>query len=416
MIRLLATLLVALTNMVAQPLATAGARPGVAARELYVAPKGPHSGSCTRRRPCRTLARADELAHPGTTVHVAAGHYSATTLRASGTAGARIRWVSDRRWAAKVSATSSGPVAMVAIVGAYVDVEGFDVTGRGGDGTVGIDVEGDYSRAIKNRVHNLAIPCGGSNGGAGIDLSGREVGHGQQALRNLVSHVGTGQPLGTCHLIHGIYATVPDVVIDNNIVLRSQADGIVSGHRSNNLIVANNTVVGNGEHGIDLGGSSVTRAFVVNNIVAYNRFSYGINECCGEDHPSGVHYIDNLSYRNSNDAVGADGAQAEITGELIAAPLFVNPAADNYHPRVGSPAIGSGTRIAAPRIDFDGNVRPKGAAVNRGAFSRPLGGTRSASAAQRWTTSRATASMRACREFGFLSTCPQSSAGLLCRT
>jgi Right handed beta helix region len=339
---------------------------------LYVSPNGSDHRSCTRGAPCRTLGRADRRAVPGTTIYAAPGKYRAVTLRTSGTAAARIRWVSDRRWGAKISGRSSSPLSVVAIKGTYVDVEGFDVTGRGADGTEGINVIGSSSAAIGNHVHNIAIPCGGSRGGAGIDLSGPETGHDQKAIGNLVTDIGdqAGQPVGSCpvHTVQGIYPSVPNVVVQSNVVARAQSSGISSGHHANHLAVTNNTSVGNGENGIAIGGSADTSSYVANNIVAYNK-NYGIQDCCRRDHPSGVSYVDNLEYGNAVNKPGLADKHAKVSGEIVANPLFADPLADNYRLRPASPAIDAGTTFAAPTTDFDGNPRPEGGAVNRGAFS-----------------------------------------------
>jgi serine protease len=159
-------------------------------------------------------------------------------------------------------------------------------------------------------------------------------------------------------------------VIENNVVARAQANGVTSGHYSSNPTVANNTLVGNGENGIDLADAATTNAYVVNNIVA-NNLNYGIQDCCGiGNYPSGTHYIDNLAYGNTrSNTPGISDTTATVSGEIIANPLFVNPSADNYQLQAASPALHSGTSQKAPSFDFNGNPRPHGAAFNRGAFS-----------------------------------------------
>ena len=335
-----------------------------------MAPTGSNASSCTVGAPC-TLDKADSLAAPGTTVRVAAGSYSMTNLRASGTPTARIRWVSDTRWGAKLSATGSGPLHVVTVNGAYVDFQGFEVTGSGGSGTAGIDVEGSYSRAIGNHVHDLAIPCGG-NGGAGIDLSGNQLGHDQQAIGNLVTDIGSGPRNGTCRTIHGIYASVPGVVIENNITARAVGDGISSYHYATALMIANNTSTQNGGFGILLGGSVSPfnrGSYVVNNIATSNYLG-GIVDCCSNSPPQGGHYLNNLTYGNGvgGDGPRFEGTPAEVSGTVHLDPLFVDAAADNYHLRSGSPAIDSGTANRAPSNDFDGMLRPRGAGFDRGAY------------------------------------------------
>lgn len=337
---------------------------------LYVAPTGSNASSCTVGAPC-TLDKADSLAVPGTTVRVAAGSYSMTNLHASGTATARIRWVSDTSWGAKMSATGSGPLRVVTVNGAYVDFQGFDVTGSGGDGTVGIDVEGSYSRAIGNHVHDLAISSCGSNGGAGIDLSANQLGHDQQAIGNLVTDIGSGPRNGTCRTVHGIYASVPGVVIEDNITARAVGDGITSWHYATALTIANNTSTQNGGYGILLGGSVSPfnrGSYVVNNIATSNYLG-GIVDCCSNSPPQGGHYLNNLTYGNGGtEGPRFDGTPAEVSGTVHLDPLFVDAAADDYHLRAGSAGIDSGTANQASSNDFEGMLRPQGAGFDRGAY------------------------------------------------
>ena len=68
---------------------------------LYVATTGSDSNPGTATKPFKTISRAASLAKPGTTVHVAPGTYLGNvTTNVSGTATARIRYVSDTKWGA----------------------------------------------------------------------------------------------------------------------------------------------------------------------------------------------------------------------------------------------------------------------------------------------------------------------------
>lgn len=366
MIRLLAFFL----SLLALSLQSAGAH----AETLYVSPTGSDAHSCSRTKPCRTLRRADALATPGTTVHVAPGHYEAVTLDASGTPGALIRWLSDRRWGAQISGNRSGPLSVVGIKGSYVDFDGFDVTGSGGPGTVGINVAGSFSEAIGNRVHDLAIPCEGSNGGAGIDLSGSHTGSDQAAIGNLVTDIGSAPRNGSCRSVHGIYASVPRVRILVNVVARAAGDGITSWHLATHLTISNNTSTENGGYGVLIGGDVWPfdqGSYVVNNIATFNYLG-GIVECCQASPPQGGHYLNNLTYGSTDGPNGPllDGMPAENLGTMHSDPEFVDSATDDYRLRPGSPAIDTGTSIDAPTTDFDGAVRPNGAPFSRGAFSQ----------------------------------------------
>jgi len=47
--------------------------------------------------------------------------------------------------------------------------------------------------------------------------------------------------------------------------------------------------------------------------------------------------------------------------------LFVDPAANDYHLKAGSPAIDTGTAADAPATDLDGHPRPQGGGIDIGA-------------------------------------------------
>jgi hypothetical protein len=140
------------------------ALPSTAVAQLYVAPTGSASGSCARLEPC-TVERADGLARPGTTIVVAQGAYGSAVLRRSGARGARVRWVSAAKWRAHFPS--------VVVEGHHVDFDRFDV----GNSSAGIllNVDGNYSRVIGNRVHDQKVRCSG-NGAAGIEAQGWQDG------------------------------------------------------------------------------------------------------------------------------------------------------------------------------------------------------------------------------------------------
>jgi hypothetical protein len=65
-----------------------------------------------------------------------------------------------------------------------------------------------------------------------------------------------------------------------------------------------------------------------------------------------------------------DKAQATGTGNLVANPLFVNRAANDYHLQLGSPAVDAGASVAGILADFDGTARPQGDRPDIGAYER----------------------------------------------
>jgi hypothetical protein len=357
----------------------------------YVADNGSNAHDGSRKRPWRTIAHAAGRAGPGSLVRVRPGHYSGPiVLRRSGRPGRRITFASSTRWAARISATSSGSLAVVQIDGDYVDVEGFDISGRGGDGTAGIAMQGSYQRAIANRVHDVVIACGGGgvNGGAGIVAGSGNPdyrNHDLEVAGNLVHDV-VGTPTRRCNGVQGIYAAVARVRIVNNIAYRNGHDCITSWHAASQLTIVNNTVadcpaagitIGSGDTGAGPRGNHDT--FVANNLVLRNR--QGIVETTDGQHPvgRGNHYVDNLIFASGPlDAFRPGNSlsrEASVSGTLGTDPRLLP--GDHYRLTAGSPAIDAGTKMRAPSSDFDGVARPQGRRVDIGAYEwRSTAGTR----------------------------------------
>src|SRR5215831_14414376 len=89
-------------------------RAAAATAEFYVAPGGNDANSGSASAPWQTLAHAASVVSaPGSVVHVAPGTYtsaSAVYTHYSGTSAARIVYVSDVLWAAKVVVTTDRDV------------------------------------------------------------------------------------------------------------------------------------------------------------------------------------------------------------------------------------------------------------------------------------------------------------------
>ena len=119
-----------------------------AATDYYVSASGSDLSAGTQVAPFKTITKAASVVAAGGTVHVAPGAYSGGfTTTANGTASARIRYVSDTKWGAKIVGSGAGYIWVNK--GNYVTVDGFDLTGSGnahgllsgpwdtGDGDVG---------------------------------------------------------------------------------------------------------------------------------------------------------------------------------------------------------------------------------------------------------------------------------------
>ncbi len=350
------------------------------AKHYYAAPAGSDANLCTAAAPCYTMRRVSQLLAPGDTAHFAPGNYtwsySTNKVTVSGTASAPIVYLSDTKWGAKIYGSGCDPIWNG---GDYVHIVNFDVTGNCSEG---ISTNGNYSKVIGNRVHDLPA-CTGGGCVAGIladccnyHLTGIEI------LGNVVDNIAmnTTDPVQQ-NTIHGIYHAGPNGVIMNNIVTRAIAACITLYHGTTRMIVANNVVANCGRYGIQVSAdaSITTNDYTtVNNNIVVNVAGRGIQE-----YPAtGSHnvFYHNIVYNNAPNFDLIDGTQAgtlTLTAAQFAG-LFVNYTGDmhgDYHLKSGAVAIDAGTTLCAagvslcvPRIDFDGLLRPKGPALDIGAF------------------------------------------------
>ena len=355
----------AVVLLAAAPMASA------VAKDLYVSTTGSDSNPGTQAAPVKTIARADALASAGTTIHVAAGTYrvSAPSLdnagirtTKSGTATARIRFVSDVKWGAKIIVSGTGITWDSR--GSYVDIEGFDISGSGRHGIL---AAGANLTMTNNFIHDLTISggCNGS-GGAAIDTYG-PVGN-VVIDRNVVRNIGASM-IGRCNTVQGIYIANANNVVTNNLVSGVAMAGIQQWHGATASTIVNNTVfhtkdgilLGQGDAGTTTGSAN---NYVANNVV-YDNTTYGIVELgkmAGNNR-----YVNNLVAKSGTSMRVA----GSVSGTISSDPLFVAYQANgtgNYRLSSSSPAIDRGTSTSAPRVDLMLVARPRGAAIDIGAY------------------------------------------------
>ncbi len=344
--------------------------------DIYVSTSGSDSNPGTQAAPYRTISKASNVA-PGTTVHVAPGIYSETiTTLGDGNSSARIRYVSDTKWGARIlpPSSSSSEIAWWS-KGAYTDIIGFEIDGSNANSALleGLYLSGSNSSAQGNHVHHIAATtaaCTG-NGGAGLEGDGWYGGSNIDLIGNVVNNIG----FAGCTYIQGIYQTAPGKVKDN-LVYAVGAFGIHLWHDANHIDIANNTVFNCG-YGMVVGGGDFVHTSgpadyinVTNNII-YDNAGGGIQE-----HGStGTHntFTNNLSI--GNQGYGNWYLQTSVhTADVNSDPLFVNyirTGGGNYHLSSSSPAIDAGTSLYATALDLDGATRIQGKAIDIGAYEYP---------------------------------------------
>lgn len=347
-----------------------GGSPGT----YYVATSGADGNDGSACHPWGSISQSALHVKPGSIVHVAPGtYYEAPTLNTSGTAQARIRYISDVEWGARIDPASADSV--VTVNGSYIDVVGFDV--GGGQDRIGILDWGSYNHTLGNRVHDIPGDCT-SAGGGGI-VTANWNGTGAEIVGNLVYNI--AQPAGSCNKVQGIYQENSNAYIANNLIGNVAAWGLECAHYCQSSVFVNNTVFHSGG-GLWVGDTD--NGQMTSNIYGINNIFYDIvpggnwTACAIREYPGttgpGDQYINNvIDVLNSGACTYQinSGSGSTITGTVFADPQFVNYQPDgsgNYHLQSNSPAINSGVSLNAPSIDFQGGKRPIGSAWDIGVY------------------------------------------------
>jgi len=340
------------------------------AGQYYVAPTGRDSNNGSAAHPWATIAHAATMIGPGATVHVASGMYTGyITTSASGTSSARIRYISDVKWGAKIIGNRVDHSTWHNY-GNYVDTIGFELTSVG---RIGLYNDGSFVRYMGNHVHDVAGPTSATCdlGGAGI-MHGNYSATNNEMIGNFVHDIGlvnSAQCPGYV-TVHGLYHANPHGRIVNNLIINARDYGIHLYHAATNVVVTSNTSLKNGASGLvvgNSGGGSDNNTVVTNNIFAYNN-DYGFRDDSGTTGPNNK-YDNNLTFKNGDGTYVVDGGT--VNGNISSDPKFLRytgTALGNYRLQAASPAVNSGTTLYAPRTDFAGGARPVGKGYDIGCY------------------------------------------------
>jgi hypothetical protein len=345
---------------------------GTRHQDFYVSTLGDNGNDGSAEHPWRTITHAASHAKPGATIHVAPGSYRGNIItEGSGTPEARIAYISDIKWGAKLVGIGTGVLWQVNA--SYIDIIGFDISGPNNFGIYAgwSGTTPGYIHFLNNYIHDITNSAGcTSTGGAAIDTGSGGAGN-DWFIGNVVANIGASM-IGNCNTIQGIYISNANALVQNNVVSGVAGYGIQQWHAATASTIVNNTVfnngggilLGDGDAGALPGGSGDN--YVANNICVSN-LKYGIVE--GGAMRGGNTYANNLLWNNPKPYSLMSGATP--TGTVIADPQFVNYRADgagDYHLTTSSPAINKGTASRAPVRHPDANLRPAGAPLNIGAY------------------------------------------------
>ena len=358
---------------VALPDAPAATTP-VSGASLYVAPQGSDQHPGTQALPFKTIGRAARAARAGTTVYVARGLYAeGVKTTASGSANARIVYVSTTKWGARiVPPAKSVNRAAWDNRGNYVDIVGFEIDGSlhrsGIRWESGIYNGGSYAAVRNNHVHHVARGAGCSGvGGSGIGIDSYFNGVKSDVIGNRVHDIG---PAG-CRFFQGIYMSTSGS-IKNNVVYRVSEGAIHLWHDATNVIITNNTVTASNT-GIIIGAGNYYQGRGPNdNTVVYSNIVYDNVMGISEQGSTGRNnsYRNNLVYQNSRYNWQLRNGITH-SGTVSLPPQFAGASrAAEPDLRLGraSPAIGAASAVHAAPTDFDGRARNASTGYDIGAY------------------------------------------------
>lgn len=231
-----------------------------------------------------------------------------------------------------------------------------------------------------NLVHQAANIPDGYAGGEGINI--KDGSHDVQVHHNIV-HLDErtdGKPSNRLAFGLDAWSTETYNVSFYDNVAYNNATGYVveseAGATAHDIYVYNNIAYSNSGAGFYIPNWAQNETSLKRNIQFINNTSYknGSGIFINSVKIENVVIRNNILSQNGTPIrIGSGVPQAQIVSDhnlTSADPLFVNPAAGNFHLESGSPAIDTGSSLDAPNSDFDGNFRPQGAGFDIGAFER----------------------------------------------
>lgn len=330
----------------------------------YVSTAGSDSNPGTLASPWKTVQKALSSLLPGETALVRGGTYSQNLrMTRAGTASAPITVAAYPGEVVVLHPSASSPTypLEVASGAAFVRFQGFVIENAVGPSTTNVYVDGT--------AHDIEVSqCEVRNSqrqGFFIDSTTRNI-------HVLGCSIHDNGNVSNPQQDHGIYVEGRDQLIANCVIYgQPHGFGVQVYPNSDRVTVVDNTIVGNKLGGVVIGGETTTAnsTLVANNVLAYNS-GFGIGSYWGG--PVGVGNVahDNLGWGNGGGDFpsGPDGAGIAFSSNVVADPLFVDRAAEDFHLKAGSPAIDRALADLALPWDVGGGSRPSGPLPDLGAY------------------------------------------------
>lgn len=373
----------------------------------------------------KTIDKAAEKVIPGDTVLVKNGTYNepyGINMRKSGTSSA---WITFKAYPGhKLFVTSSAWCTFCIDNKSYIEINGFEITNTNpitndtkdgaGDGIFAKN-DSHHIRLLNNQIHGA--------GGGGIAtvhtdymyIEGNTVydntkrsnyGHSGISLYqsyNFDKNSGYHNILRKNKIYDNenlrpfkYYGDGTEITDGNGIIIddsrnTQQNSGTNPHYRqaySSSTLIENNVIFNNGGRGIHVFESD--NVVAVNNTLYQNNRTSTISGELTAINAGNVKFYNNAVYARSGKKANAinneskgitfsyniyfNYADKPILGsnDRTADPKYVNPSFDpaiaNFRLQSTSPAINTATITSAPKIDFDGNLRPIGSGYDRGAY------------------------------------------------
>lgn len=335
-----------------------------------------------------TLAKPNTVIVAGDTVNILDGTYTYTGVESTvnGTSANRITYRAVNARLAKIIVTRGGDQSGWHSTGDYQTLDGIDFTGNSATLAVGIMFSGDDGRALNCHVHNIkAANCSGF-GGAGIgwdQYNLKEFGVADGCEVHEIGDMGTstGSTFGArtnCFRVHGIYTSIPNVHVINNLVYRIIGYGYTNGHCGYSNVCSNNTFFSCGGT-VEGGGAVLTNNGNCVHASNNNEFINNIIwECVYGLHEEGTvaadttryanNYIQGCTVVNVGNIPSGNAISAEVSG---AVPGFKNYQANgtgDYNLTSNSVCRNSGAANSYTVVDYLQVTRPQESIYDLGAY------------------------------------------------